>query len=148
MGDSAKQSGGHMCVSDQLSGYKMPTLTRVWQVASSSASVIGSASGDIDVTRGAHAHLLLCEAPPLRVYYCWCQLQDSLFSTRQHIVYTTMFFLHTTCWKGIEQKSGLRLSTVVFCRYTVYRIKFSCCLAVCRLVNVKICCLRCGCWRR
>ena len=67
--------------------------------------MIGSASGDTDVTRGAHAHLLFCEAPPLRVHYCLRQ-----------------FFL----------------STVVFSCYTVYSITFSCCLAVRRLVHVKL----------
>ena len=35
---------------------------------SPSASVIGSASVDTDVTRGVH--LLFCEAPALRVHYC------------------------------------------------------------------------------
>ena len=65
-------------------------------------SVIGSASVDTDVTRGAH--LLFCEAPPLRVHYCLRQF---------------------------------RLSTVVFCCYRVYSIRFNC-LAVRRLVNVKL----------
>ena len=32
--------------------------------------------------------------------------------------------------------------------YTVYNIQFSCCLAVCRLVNVKLSYLHCGCRRR
>ena len=46
------------------------------------------------------------------------------------------------CWRQ------LRLSTVVFFYSTVYSIKFSCSLAVCRLVNIKLHCLRCGCRRR
>ena len=106
---SAKQGGRHMYVSDQLSCYKMPTLTSVWQGASPSASVIGSASGDTDVT-----HLLFYEAPPLRVHYCLRQLRVH-YCLRQ-----------------------LRLSTVVFCCYRVYSIKFSCCLAVRWLVNTKL----------
>ena len=64
-----------MYISDQLSGYKMATLRSVLQGASPSASVIVSTSVDTDVTRGAH--LLFCEAPPLRVHYCLRQFRLS-----------------------------------------------------------------------
>ena len=55
---SSTQSGGHMYLSDQLSSFKMPTLTCVWQTASPSACVIGV------VMRGAHAHLLFARLHP------------------------------------------------------------------------------------
>ena len=71
-----------MYVSDQLSGYKMPTLTSVWQAVSPSACVIGSASGD--------AHLpfaKLCPSATIIVYVSFtCWLASHKTTTTHHSI--------------------------------------------------------------
>ena len=54
--------------------------------------MIGSTSVDTDVTRDAHAHLLFCEALPLRVHYCLRQFHLSTVVFCCYRVYTSIRF--------------------------------------------------------